>query len=94
MVDAGSPPLRAPRRAPPEAAARAVDRRDPVASRGEALLAVRDLIAAIEKDRRPLADIETARVATEMISAVFWSGRLGRRVELPLKKRTSALAKS
>jgi hypothetical protein len=55
-------------------------------------LAVRDLIAAIESDRAPVADIQTARIATEMISAVFWSARLGRPVDLPLKQRTSALA--
>ena len=58
------------------------------------VLAVRDLIAAIEKDRTPQADIQTARVATEMISAVFWSHRLGKRIDLPLKHRTSALARS
>ena len=56
------------------------------------VLAVGDLIAAIEKGRAPVADIHTARVATEMISAVFWSHRLGRRIDFPLKNRTSALA--
>jgi predicted dehydrogenase len=58
------------------------------------VLAVRDLLAAIEEGREPVANIETARVATEMIAAVFWSHRLGKRVDLPLKHRTNALAKS
>jgi len=57
------------------------------------VLAAKDLIAAIEKGRSPLADIETARTATEMIAAVFWSRRLGRRIDFPLKHRTNALAR-
>jgi predicted dehydrogenase len=53
--------------------------------------AVRDLMAAIEEDRQPLANVYTARAATEMIVAVFESQRLSCRVPLPLENRRHPL---
>ena len=58
---------------------------------GGNVLAVRDLVRAIEEDREPLAGIEDARLATEMIVAVFESHRLGRPVEMPLANRQNPL---
>jgi predicted dehydrogenase len=54
--------------------------------------AVKDLIASIEKDRQPIANLATARTATEMIVAVFESQRLGRPVTFPLANRANPLA--
>lgn len=54
--------------------------------------AVKDLIASIEKDRKPLADITDARTALEMIVAVFESQRLGKPAALPLQNRADPLA--
>ena len=54
--------------------------------------AVNDLIASIEEDRLPLANIHEARTATEMIVAVFESQRLGGPVTLPLENRENPLA--
>ena len=53
--------------------------------------AVHDLIAAIEQDRQPETNMYHARHATEMIVAVFESQRVGRLVELPLKRRGNPL---
>ncbi len=58
---------------------------------GGNILAVRDLIASIEKDRQPLTSIYAARTATEMIVAVFESHRQGKRVEFPLVNRENPL---
>ncbi|MCX8035816.1 MAG: Gfo/Idh/MocA family oxidoreductase [Candidatus Sumerlaeia bacterium] len=55
-------------------------------------LAVQDLIAAIEEDRPPKADIETGRIAIEMIVAVFESQRLGKLAIFPLQNRANPLA--
>jgi len=55
------------------------------------ILAVRDLIAAIEQDRHPRSSIYQARAATEMIVAVFESQRLGRPVAFPLRNRQNPL---
>jgi len=55
------------------------------------VLAVKDLIAAIEEDRQPVANMYEARTATEMIVAVFESQRLGGPVTLPLKNRENPL---
>lgn len=49
--------------------------------------AVKDLIAAVEQDRKPIADITDARAAMEMIVAVFESQRQGKPVPLPLATR-------
>ena len=54
--------------------------------------AVYDLIAAIEKDRPPVAGIDTARTATEMIVAVFESHRVAGPVTFPLENRKNPLA--
>jgi len=55
------------------------------------VLAVKDLIAAIEEDRQPSSSVYEARGATEMIVAVFESHRLGEKVPLPLKNRKNPL---
>jgi predicted dehydrogenase len=55
------------------------------------VLAVKDLIAAIEEDRQPEGSVYEARGATEMIVAVFESQRTGGMVKLPLKNRQNPL---
>jgi predicted dehydrogenase len=55
------------------------------------VLAVKDLIAAIEEDRQPASSIYEARTATEMIVAVFESHRVGGPVTFPLKNRQNPL---
>jgi predicted dehydrogenase len=55
------------------------------------VLAVKDLIAAIEEDRQPVSSIDAARVATEMIVAVFASQRVGVPVSIPLASRENPL---
>ena len=56
------------------------------------VLAVGDLIAAVEEDRQPVSNVYEARAATEMIVAVFESQRVGGLVELPLENRENPLA--
>ena len=58
---------------------------------GGNVLAVHDLIAAVEEDRPPRAGIRDARTATEMIVAVFESHRVGGPVTLPLANRQNPL---
>jgi predicted dehydrogenase len=58
---------------------------------GGNVLAVKDLIAAIEEDRQPLANLEEARINLEMIVAVFESQRTGGLVSFPLKNRANPL---
>lgn len=58
---------------------------------GGNVLAVRDLIASIEEDRQPLANLAEARTNLEMIAAVFESHRLGGPVCFPLKNRKDPL---
>lgn len=55
------------------------------------VLAVKDLIASIEEDRQPLANLEEARTNLEMIVAVFESHRVGGLVSLPMKNRKNPL---
>lgn len=55
------------------------------------VLACRDLIESVEKDRQPAGSIYEARVATEMVVAAFESQRLGRPVTLPLENRQNPL---
>ncbi len=55
------------------------------------VLAVRDLIDAIEKDRLPESNTYEARTATEMIVSCFESQRVGGPVSLPLKTRVNPL---
>ena len=59
---------------------------------GGNILAVRDLIESVEKDRLPASSIYEARTATEMIVAVFESQRLGKPVSLPLVERRNPLS--
>jgi predicted dehydrogenase len=71
-----------------------VDKPEPLENRGlhgGNLLAVKDLIEAVERDRQPLCSIYDARAATEMIVAVFESQRLGRPVPFPLTTRENPL---
>ncbi|MEX2120103.1 MAG: Gfo/Idh/MocA family oxidoreductase [Pirellulales bacterium] len=55
------------------------------------LLAVKDLISAIEENRQPMGNIYEARGATEMIVAIFESQRAGKPVALPLENRQNPL---
>ncbi|MFH1266096.1 MAG: Gfo/Idh/MocA family oxidoreductase [Planctomycetota bacterium] len=56
------------------------------------VLAVNDLIAAVEEDGQPQSSIYEARTATEMIVAVFESHRQGGPVAFPLENRQNPLA--
>ena len=58
---------------------------------GGNLLAVKDLIAAVEEDRQPVSSIYEARTATEMIVAVFEAQRVGQPVTFPLANRENPL---
>jgi len=55
------------------------------------VLAVNDLIAAVEGDRQPESSLYEARAATEMIVAVFESQRLDAPVAFPLENRQNPL---
>jgi len=55
------------------------------------LLAVKDLIAAVEQDRPPVAGLKEAITNLEMIVAVFESHRTGCAVTFPLKNRKNPL---
>jgi predicted dehydrogenase len=55
------------------------------------VVAINDLIAAVEEDRQPISSMYDARAATEMIVAVFESQRLGRPVTFPLENRDNPL---
>ena len=58
------------------------------------LLAVRDLIDAVEEDRDPEASTHDVLTATEMIVGLFESHRQGgARIPFPLAKRDNPLAK-
>lgn len=52
---------------------------------------VRDLLAAVEEDRTPLASGHDARAALEMILAAYESHLCGERVALPMARRTHPL---
>lgn len=49
--------------------------------------AVKELVAAVEQDRKPEVDITDARAILEMIVAVIESQRLGKPVDFPLANR-------
>jgi predicted dehydrogenase len=71
-----------------------VDRPEPLDNRGlhgGNLLAVKDLIEAVECDRPPLCSIHDARLTVEMIAAVFESQCRGRPVSFPLVNRNNPL---
>jgi len=55
------------------------------------VLAVKDLLTAIEENREPQSGVYEARGATEMIVAAFESQRTGGPVSLPLKNRENPL---
>ncbi|MDP6635311.1 MAG: Gfo/Idh/MocA family oxidoreductase [Phycisphaerae bacterium] len=59
---------------------------------GGNVLAVKDLISSIEKDRQPVANLSEARANLEMIAAVYESVRLGEAAPFPLKNRKNPLA--
>jgi predicted dehydrogenase len=58
---------------------------------GGNILAVKDLLAAIEQDRQPECSVYEGRTTIEMICAVFESHRTGGPVSLPLKTRENPL---
>jgi predicted dehydrogenase len=59
---------------------------------GGNILAVKDLMAAIEEDRQPECNMYEGRTTVEMITAVFASQRENGPVKMPLKDRGNALA--
>jgi predicted dehydrogenase len=58
---------------------------------GGNVLAVRDLISAVEENRQPVANLQEARIATEMVVAAFESQRQGGPVRFPLTVRQNPL---
>ena len=56
------------------------------------VLAVKDLLSAIDNDRQPECSIYEARTTIEMISAVFESHRVSGPVTFPLKTRENPLS--
>ncbi|MDA9859055.1 Gfo/Idh/MocA family oxidoreductase [Rubripirellula sp.] len=58
------------------------------------VLAVRDLIEAVDRDREPLCGVHDGALTVEMICAVFESHRQGgKSVQFPLQERGNALEK-
>jgi predicted dehydrogenase len=57
------------------------------------VLAVLDLLDAIEQDRQPECSVYEARATIEMIAAVFESARTGARANLPLPVRDNPLVR-
>ena len=55
------------------------------------LLAVKDLLSAMEEDRQPECSVYEARQTVEMIASVFESHRQGGPVKLPLVNRKNPL---
>jgi hypothetical protein len=55
------------------------------------VLAVRDLLDAIDRNREPVANLKEARVATEMVVAIFESHRQGKAVTFPPEVRKNPL---
>ena len=71
-----------------------VDKPEPLGDtqlHGGNVLAVKDLLGAIEEDRLPISNMYEARTATEMIVAVFESHRQGGPVTFPLENRQNPL---
>jgi hypothetical protein len=58
---------------------------------GGNMLAVKDLLSAIDNDRQPECNVHEARTTIEMIAAVFESHRVGGPVQFPLKTRENPL---
>lgn len=65
---------------------------DDPALHGGNVLAIQDLIAAVEEDRHPKANMYEARWSIEMVMAVFESQRLGRPISFPLETRKNPLS--
>ncbi len=65
---------------------------DDPALHGGNVLAIQDLIAAVEENRQPKANMYEARWSIEMVMAVFESQRLGRPVSFPLETRDNPLS--
>lgn len=59
---------------------------------GGNVLAVKDLISAVEQDRQPVANLREARIATEMVVAAFESQRRAGVVRFPLEVRRNPLS--
>lgn len=59
---------------------------------GGNVLAVKDLISAVEEDRQPVANLREARIATEMVVAAFESQRRAGVVRFPLEVRRNPLS--
>jgi predicted dehydrogenase len=55
------------------------------------VVAVRDLLQAIEEDRQPECNVYEGRMTIEMIAGVFESQRQQRPVKIPLEKRNNPL---
>lgn len=70
-----------------------IDRPEPLRGGNDVgnVIAVKDLIDAIENDREPICNIQEGRTTIEMILAVFESQRQGRAVPIPLKNRRHPL---
>jgi predicted dehydrogenase len=71
-----------------------VDRPEPLDNQrqhGGNVLAVKDLIEAIEDDRPPICNVHEVRTTVEMIAAVFESQRTGGPVTFPLETRRNPL---
>ncbi|MCS7238915.1 MAG: Gfo/Idh/MocA family oxidoreductase [Thermoguttaceae bacterium] len=64
---------------------------DDPALHGGNVLAIQDLMAAVEEDRQPQANMYEARWSIEMVMAVFESQRLGKPVTFPLATRENPL---
>jgi len=58
---------------------------------GGNMLAVQDLLSAIDNDRQPECNVYEARLTIEMIAAVFESHRINGPVTFPLKTRENPL---
>ena len=70
------------------------NRPDLIAKVHNHVLAVEDLIKAVDEDRQPLCDAKAGAVTVEMICGVFESHRRdGARVPFPLEERGNALTK-
>ncbi len=71
-----------------------IDQPEPLAGRryeARYLMAIEDLLAAIEQDHQPLCSVYEGRGGAEMIVAVFESHRVGGPVRLPLENRQNPL---
>lgn len=93
LVDAAWSPGRSNKQWTPVTSA-GVGKPEPISARGNAagnVIAVKDLIDAVEHNRQPACSMYDGRAVTEMILAVFESHRLGRPVALPLAMRENPL---